>query len=314
MDIEGDFDSGADKLWSIYNKEAENYDRALMETWKDDMDSIIIFVCMHHTNPGLAHPIQGRSYRSDKCILLSQTVVLLAQISQQLGPNGSQTIISLPPPLELFKLMPSDIRINIFWYMSLGFSITAALGATLVQQWVRDYLQVFQRLSGSLECSRMRQYLFHGLSSNHMSGLVECIPAFIHISLFLFFIGLAENLFATNITVAITTTTIICFCALFYIACSVFPVLYPQTPFHTPLSNVFWKMGQFIRPRKYRNRNTGGKFVPVSSDMARGRLQLAMGHSNNRMTRDTEAIRWVLTKITEDSEFEPFVASIRASL
>ncbi|KAF8813218.1 hypothetical protein BYT27DRAFT_7049887, partial [Phlegmacium glaucopus] len=113
--------------------------------------------------------------------------------------------------------------VNIFWFMSLGFSITAALGATLVQQWVRDYLQVFQRLSGSLERSRMRQFLFHGLASNNIHVLVECIPAFIHISLFLFFIGLVDNLFATNKTVAITTTIIIGFCVIFYMACSMFP-------------------------------------------------------------------------------------------
>ena len=31
---------------TLYNKEAESYDRALMETWKDNMGSIIIFVRM----------------------------------------------------------------------------------------------------------------------------------------------------------------------------------------------------------------------------------------------------------------------------
>jgi hypothetical protein len=51
-DNQQDFDSRADKLWSIYNKEAENHDRSFMETWKDDiMDSIIIFVRLHSTNP-----------------------------------------------------------------------------------------------------------------------------------------------------------------------------------------------------------------------------------------------------------------------
>ncbi|KAF8798278.1 hypothetical protein BYT27DRAFT_7058745, partial [Phlegmacium glaucopus] len=194
------------KLWSIYNKQAESYDRALMETWKDDMDSIIIFAGLFSAVLTSFLVDATKNLKADPTdhtnALLNQTVVLLAQISQQLGPNGSQTIISPLQPLEQFKLNPSDLRVNIFWYMSLGFSITAALGATLVQQWVRDYLQVFQRLSTSLERSRMRHYLFHGLSSNHMALLVECIPAFIHISLFLFFIGLAENLFATNHAVA----------------------------------------------------------------------------------------------------------------
>ncbi|KAF8816043.1 hypothetical protein BYT27DRAFT_7078187 [Phlegmacium glaucopus] len=186
-DNEADFDSRADKLWSIYNKEAESYDRALMETWKDDMDSIIIFAGLFSAVLTAFLVDASKNLKPDPTdrtnALLSQTVVLLAQISQQLGPNGSQTIISPLQPLEQFTLNASDLRVNIFWYIGLGFSITAALGATLVQQWVRDYLQLFQRLSGSLERSRMRQYLFHGLSSNHMALLVEFIPAFIHISL-----------------------------------------------------------------------------------------------------------------------------------
>ncbi|KAF8814587.1 hypothetical protein BYT27DRAFT_7206041 [Phlegmacium glaucopus] len=317
-DNQQDFDSRADKLWSIYNKEAESYDRALMETWRDDMDSIIIFAGLFSAVLTAFLVDASKNLKPDPTeqtnALLSQTVVLLTQISQQLGPNGSQTIISPLQPLEPFKLNPSDLRANIFWYTSLGFSITAASAATFVQQWVRDYLQVFQRLSGSLERSRMRQYLFHGVSSNHMSLMVEGIPAFIHISFFLFFIGLAENLFATNRAVAITTATIMGLSAVFYIGWSISPVLYPQTPFHTPLSSVFWRMGQLIGPRKHSDRNTEGKVVPVSSDMAKGRFQLAMSHSDNRIKRDTEAIRWVISKITEDTEFEPFAAGIGGSL
>ncbi|KAF8813038.1 hypothetical protein BYT27DRAFT_7131987 [Phlegmacium glaucopus] len=317
-DNQQDFDSCADKLWSVYNKEAESHDRALMETWKDDMNSIIIFAGLFSGVLTAFLVNASKNLKADPTeqtnALLSQAVVLLAQISQQLGPNGSQTIISPLQPLEPFKLKPSDLRVNIFWYMGLGFSIAAAGGATFLQLWVRNYLQVFQGLSGSLERSRMRQYLFHGVSSNYMSLIVEWIPVLIHISFFLFFLGLAENLFAINHAVAITTTIIICYCTVCYMGCSVFPVLYPQTPFYTPLSTVYWRIAQIIRPRKHSDRNTKGKIVPVSPDMAKGRLQLAMSRSNNRIKRDTDAIRWVLSKITEDSEFEPFAAGIGGSV
>jgi hypothetical protein len=160
----------------------------------------------------------------------------------------------------------------------------------------------------------MRQYLFHGLSSNHMELIVNFIPTFIHISLFLFFIGLAENLFATNRAVAITTITIISFCAACYIAFSVYPVFFPQTPFQTPLSNFIWRMGQIILPRKHCTRDTKGKMVPVSPVLADGLLQLAMGYSNSRMEHDTDTIHWITSKITEDSEFEPFAAGLAGSL
>jgi hypothetical protein len=38
-------DAVAAKLWAIYVSEAEKYDRGLVESWKSDMEGILIFVC-----------------------------------------------------------------------------------------------------------------------------------------------------------------------------------------------------------------------------------------------------------------------------
>ena len=42
-----DFDDRANDLWSLYGKEAESHDKARIETLKDDMDGVLIFVCAH---------------------------------------------------------------------------------------------------------------------------------------------------------------------------------------------------------------------------------------------------------------------------
>jgi hypothetical protein len=39
-----EYDERAAKFWSVYVGEAESHDKALVETWKDDMEGIIIFV------------------------------------------------------------------------------------------------------------------------------------------------------------------------------------------------------------------------------------------------------------------------------
>ena len=44
-----DYDARASPLWSVYMKEAESHDKALIETWKDDMEGVIIFVCFSHS-------------------------------------------------------------------------------------------------------------------------------------------------------------------------------------------------------------------------------------------------------------------------
>jgi len=39
-----EYDERATKFWSVYIEEAENHNKALVETWKDDMKGILIFV------------------------------------------------------------------------------------------------------------------------------------------------------------------------------------------------------------------------------------------------------------------------------
>jgi Family of unknown function (DUF6535) len=64
-----EYDERATKLWSVYVEEAESHDKALIETWKDDMEGIIIFVRVvsHHSRSescayqaGLIRPVCTR--------------------------------------------------------------------------------------------------------------------------------------------------------------------------------------------------------------------------------------------------------------
>jgi len=70
------------------------------------------------------------------------TIALLAQISQQLaGASNGSSVGALVPP-SAFKPTTATVRVNMFWFLSLAFSLTCALAATLVQQWSRNYLRV----------------------------------------------------------------------------------------------------------------------------------------------------------------------------
>lgn len=44
MRMIGDFDGGANALWTLYRNEAKSYDEAHIQTLKDDMDGVLIFV------------------------------------------------------------------------------------------------------------------------------------------------------------------------------------------------------------------------------------------------------------------------------
>src|SRR5260221_4683753 len=93
-----------------------------------------------------------------------------------------------------------------FWFMALIFSLSTAILATLVQQWVRAYMHVFQRYSDPLKSARLRQYLHEGSEGWYMPVIAEAVPGLLHVSLFLFLVGLCDFVLNINTTVGLGTT------------------------------------------------------------------------------------------------------------
>ena len=244
-----------------------------------------------------------------------QTVAILAQLSQQISYIAPHVSIpsTPPPPYPDFSPNSSDVRVNAYWFMSLVFSLSAALLATLVQQWVRDYMHVFQRYSHPLKSARLRQYLYEGAEGWYMPVVAEFVPGLVHISLFMFFLGLGDSLFTINTTIGITTVVPIAVCSLLYIFCMFAPVLYPQSPFRNSFSTLIWYLMQKVHPRRYLDRAFGGAYKPVSLNMFEGQMQLAMEENDGRQRRDVRAFHSLIETLTEDIEVESFVLAIPGS-
>ena len=179
---------------------------------------------------------------------LRQHSTILSQISVQLFQIAPQVAIpsTLPPPFPSFSPLASDIRVNVFWFMALAFSLLAALLAILVQQWVRNYMRVFQRYGDPLKSSRLRQYLYEGCERWNMGRAAEVVPGFLHISLFLFlfFGGLGNSLLNINTKVALSTIVLIGVSVLLYIFMIFAPIIYPQSPYQNLFSSILWYLIQ----------------------------------------------------------------------
>ncbi|KAH9036528.1 hypothetical protein EDB85DRAFT_2288247 [Lactarius pseudohatsudake] len=311
----GDFDDNANALWSLHVKEAMSHDEARIQTLKDDMDSVLIFAGLFSAAltsflVDKIHDLQPDPAQQ-MVFYQQQNVALLVQISQQVSAIAPQVPISSTPlPTHVFNLNPSDVRVNAFWFMSLVFSISAALLATLVQQWVRDYMHVFQRYSNPLKSARLRQYLYEGAEGWYMPVVAESIPGLVHVSLFLFFVGLGDSLLDVNTTVGAATITPIAICGLLYVFSMFAPVIKPQSPFRNPFSGLIWYLRQKVHPRRYLDRASGGTVRAVSSKISEGQIQLAMEENDERKDRDVRAIRWLIHNRTEDDEMESFVMAI----
>ncbi|KAJ6525550.1 hypothetical protein DFH09DRAFT_1188324 [Mycena vulgaris] len=84
-----------------------------------------------------------------------------------------------------------------------------------------------------LHCSR-----FRGLRRWHLKLIVQCLPILIHISFFLFSVGLVTLLFSDDRTIGITICILMLPIAVLYIASSIHPAFYPDSPFRTPVSGM----------------------------------------------------------------------------
>jgi Family of unknown function (DUF6535) len=246
---------------------------------------------------------------------LRQHSTILSQISVQLSSIAPQVTIpsTPPPPFPSFSPLSSDIRVNIFWFMALTFSLLAALLAILVQQWVRNYMHVFQRYGDALKSSRLRHYLFEGCERWNMPRVAEAVPGLLHISLFLFFAGLSDSLLNINTKVALSTIVPISVSGLLYVFAIFAPIIYPQSPYQNIFSDIIWYLVQTSRGRRFRDHESDGEMKPVSANMARGQMQLAMEETAARKGRDVGATRWLIDNLTEDAEMEKFLSAIPCS-
>ncbi|KAH9016789.1 hypothetical protein EDB85DRAFT_1874855, partial [Lactarius pseudohatsudake] len=241
-----DFDDGANTLWSLYGKEAQTHDEALFQGMLADMNGIPTFAglfaavitsflvdSLKNLQPD---PAQQSVYYQQ------QSVAILAQISQQIAsitplPN---TILSPPPPYPDFYPSRSDILVNGSWLVGLVFSLSAGLFATLVQQWVRSYMEVFQQYDHPLKRARFRQFFFDGTRT--VRGLALSATWMIRISLVLFFAGLSSSTSGLNTPINAVMTAFILPPLIIFYNVVFMPLLHLQTPDKSLLRLMFFSV------------------------------------------------------------------------
>ncbi|KAJ7175311.1 hypothetical protein C8R46DRAFT_891564, partial [Mycena filopes] len=206
-------DAAAAKLWGVYVAEAEKYDEGLVDSWKKDMEGLLIFVSKFSMSQAalfsaILTAFIIESYKSLNSDPGDVTVQLLTQISQQMAAAADGKPFDISPP-PTFAPPASSIVCNAFWFISLGLSLACALIATLVQQWARDFLHKTKLRSAPALRAPIFAYFYYGLKRFGMHQVVEVIPLLLHGSLVLFFAGLVAFLIPVNTALTVITALIL---------------------------------------------------------------------------------------------------------
>ncbi|KAJ6507533.1 hypothetical protein DFH09DRAFT_805386, partial [Mycena vulgaris] len=229
--------------WTVCISEAEKYDKALVESWKSDMEGLLIFAGLFSA---VLTAFIIESYKTLDSDSGDLTVQLLSQISQQLAASANGTTFNIAPSSP-FAPQKASIVCNAFWFIALGLSLACALIATLVEQWAREFLHRVDLRSAPIIHARLFSYLYYGLKRFHMHTVVEIIPLLLHASLFFFFGGLVAFLIPANIIMTVIAAALLAIVAAAYATLTLLPLWYSDCPYRTPLSVSFWQLLQIFK-------------------------------------------------------------------
>ncbi|KAJ7110664.1 hypothetical protein C8R44DRAFT_934383, partial [Mycena epipterygia] len=306
------------KLWAVYISEAETYDKALVDSWKSDMEGLLIFAGLFSASLTAFLVESYKTLNPDQGTI---TIAVLAQISRQLDArlNASSVDVSA---LEAFAPTSVSLACNILWFLSLWASLSCALIATLVQQWARDFIQRTEMRPSPIIRARIFSYLYFGLRRFGMHKVVEFIPLLLHVSLLLFFAGLVAFLHPVNTVLMIMTAVLLGLISAAYAYLTVLPIFSSDSPYRTPLSQVVWgtvrRCSALLQRQQtslldqesataHERSSIASKTIPT---MVETMTRDAVQKSTERDERDARAIVWTAQSLTNDNELEPFVEAL----
>ena len=161
----------------------------------------------------------------------------LANIYQLLAdPTQSNISTSLPTSPPPFSPPSFAVWVNGLWFLSLVISISCAVLATLLQQWARRYLKVTQTRYSLHKRARIRSFYHNGVEESFLPWAVEALPTLLHVSLVLFFVGLAVFLWNVNLTIFKMVLSWIGVCTALYGFTMLISIFRRDSPYHTPLT------------------------------------------------------------------------------
>ena len=248
--VQKDFHNDSE-MWKMFLDEVKEEDSRFTDAWKEDANSIIVFVSVNRLVPvfvsmtifktGLFSAVVGafiiEFYKKLSSDSGDQTLALLQQISHQLpnSPNGTNVDKANQPSSGT-----AMVWVIALWLISLVLSLTCALIATLLQQWARRYVETPKSSNVLRHRARVRSLLLDGTKLYKIPIIVEMLPTLLHFSVYLFLAGLVIAFHTIHKTVAIAVDVGVGVSGLAYLVLSILPCLDVRCPYRTPISQILW--------------------------------------------------------------------------
>ncbi len=181
---------------------------------------------------------------------MSASLLYESVLVQRAIANGSPVAAITPSPLNptiAFVPAATDVWVNGLWFTSLFLSLTTALVAVLVKQWLHHYVAL---PSGTpRDRSFTRQFRYAGFQNWHVQVIIGLLPVLMHLALAIFLSGLVIFLHPLRAALSwiICAGTAVVYAA--YVLAAILPIIFPQCPYRTPLCDLVYMSFCRIIPR-----------------------------------------------------------------
>lgn len=244
------------------------HDTGMLKGYSDDIDALLVFVSlstltvriradgMHQAGlfSAILTAFVVQTYpllQADNTDTTNQ--ILALGVATELREKGittsgslNQTLTSLLDSPEFSA--PNSVRwINIFFFLSLVFSLAAALFGIRAKQWIREYMNWNAPLATPRENVLVRQIRIEGWEAWNVSATISSIPALLELAMILFLIGVTQLLWTLDdiVAVVITLAVGIFLCAV--ASFTIFPILFTRCPYKSPTAWAFLRLLNLAR-------------------------------------------------------------------
>jgi hypothetical protein len=127
--------------------------------------------------------------------------------------------------------------VNGCWFTSLALSLSLALLAVLIKQWIQNLYAPLPS-AAPRNHAKVRFYRLLGLHAWNVPAVIHILPVLLHLSLLIFFAGLVVFLHPVNVALSWIVSMIGFLAYAFYFITTLIPLWKPQCPYRSPLLQV----------------------------------------------------------------------------
>ncbi|KAK7445076.1 hypothetical protein VKT23_014938 [Stygiomarasmius scandens] len=223
------------RIWKVYLDEAEAYDDEMLKGFRETINSLLVFAAL------FSAVVTTFVVQTSQALLPDYGYITANQLIEQnllLRAAGNVTAINNIPPspvgIDSVSFTNTDVWINGLFFTSLSLSLATALLSVLANQWLQAYTSL---TSGSArDRATIRQFRLSGFEKWKMHEIIGMLPIILHLSLAVFFIGLAlfvSELQHRSMSWIVVTIAAMSFGA--YLGSVILPTIWIDCPYRIPV-------------------------------------------------------------------------------